>query len=153
MLSFKEITHEEAIAWLENNNLFDTRLHRSFKFWIRHVISCKQKFPMLEKFYKTTPRWLAAYLQGEIVAIHFFTIHSREMFDGYLIRLPDLKGLNIGLKLGNELFNHTKHEWDINWSTCEEKYVEINRDMGYQIENDYFQLADIKIYLLCRKPS
>jgi hypothetical protein len=153
MLSFKEISHIEALTWLQDNNLFDKKLHRSFKFWMRHVISCSHKFPMIKKFYKTPPQWLAAYLDNKIVAITFFTFHDREMFDGFVMRLPDLRGLNIGLQLGNALFDYTKNKWDINWSTCEEKYIDINRVWGYQISDEYVELVGTKIYLLSRKPS
>jgi hypothetical protein len=156
MERYGNISHAEAMEWLTANDLFDNHLHRSFRFWIRHTILCKNSFPQLTKFYTAEPRWLAAYNSAdEIVAIHYYSIVDREMFDGYLIRRPDQRGTGVGGRLGIQLKEHTKGLWDVNWSTCEDKYVELNKYMGYSVIGSPHvdERLGVKVFLLKREPE
>ena len=152
MLKYLEIPHHVALDWLETNNLYDDEFHKSFEYWLQHIFLCRRQFPQLKKFLKSEPRWLAAYLDDKIIAVYYFTIVDREMFDGYLISHPKYTQQRAGLKLGKELVKHTQDFWDINWSTCINKYVKFNIKLGYEVVGEPFvsEKYSTEVYLLRR---
>tara|TARA_B110000305_G_C19329018_1_gene582969 strand:+ start:589 stop:1053 length:465 start_codon:yes stop_codon:yes gene_type:complete len=152
MLKYIEIPHPKALDWLKTNNLYDNKFHKSFDYWLQHIFLCRRQFPQLKKFIKSDPRWLAAYLDDKIVAVYYFTITDKEMFDGYLISHPDYTKYRAGLKLGKELLKYTQGTWSTNWSTCIEKYVSFNIKLGYEVVGDPFisKKYSTEIYLLRR---
>lgn len=152
MIEFKEISHELALDWLENNNLYDDEFHQSFEYWLQHIFLCRKTFPELKKFIKSNPQWLAAVKDDKICSVYYFSIVNREMFDGYLITHPDYQKGMIGYKLAKFLPTYTNDQWDINWSTCIKKYLKFNLKLGYvQIRSPYISKKyNTEVYLLRR---
>lgn len=153
MLEFREINHQEALNWLDRNNLYDEEFHQSFDYWMQHIFLCRKQFPQIKKFIKSTPQWLCAVENNNIVAVYFYTIVDREMFDGYLISHPDYQKGMIGYRLAKHLPKHTKGLWDINYSTCIKKYLNFNLKLGYtQINNPFIsEKYKTEVYLLRRE--
>lgn len=152
MIEFTEISHKVAIDWLENNKLYDTDFHRSFDYWIQHIFLCRKQFPQIKKFIKSPPQWLCAKDGNTIVAVYYYTIVGREMFDGYLISHPDHQSGMVGYRLAKYLPIHTKDLWDINYSTCVKKYLNFNLKLDYKQIGDPFisKKYDTEVYLLRR---
>tara|TARA_B110000503_G_C7171071_1_gene424301 strand:+ start:45 stop:515 length:471 start_codon:yes stop_codon:yes gene_type:complete len=134
MLEFKKINHNEAVVWLtNNNNLKLDEFHKSFDFWIQHIFYARHHFPELKKFIKSTPNWVGAYKDDNLIAVHYYTIKDKQMYDGFLISDPRYAKEQIGLKLSRFLFTQTKHVWEINYSIAMKDYIAFNKRLGYEI--------------------
>ena len=151
-MEYKTLSHKTALAWLEQNNLYDDEFHQSFDYWMQHIFLCRKQFPQLKKFIKSQPNWISAVNNNEIVAVYFYTIVDREMFDGYLISHPDHQKGMVGYKLAKYLPVHTLGMWDINYSTCIKKYLNFNLKLGYIQEGEPFisKKYNTEVYLLKR---
>jgi hypothetical protein len=152
MLTFEEISHKKALEWLNLINFRD-EFHESFNYWMQHIFLCRKQFPQIKKFIKSQPNWLCAKNNEEIVAVYFYTIVNREMFDGHLISHPDFQKGMVGYKLAKFLPVYTKDLWDINYSTCIKKYLNFNLKLGYKQIDDPFisEKYNAEVYLLMRK--
>lgn len=133
MLSFKEISHIDALIWLETTNLPLDKFHKSFDFWIQHIFYSRHHFPELKKFIKSTPMWVGAFKDNKLISVYFYTIKNREMYDGFLISDPKYANEQAGLKLGRFLFDYTKHLWEINYSIAMKDYIAFNKRLGYKL--------------------
>jgi hypothetical protein len=69
------------------------------------------------------------------------------MYDGFLIADPSTP--RIGIKLGRELYELTKNDWDVNWSMCDKKYIKFNEKLNYTVFDDML-IQEYKVYLLRR---
>lgn len=153
MLEFRELDHKKAIEWLENNQLYDDEFHQSFDYWMQHIFLCRKHFPEIKKFIKSHPQWLCAVDNNKIIAVYFYTIVGREMFDGYLISHPKHQSGMVGYRLAKYLPVYTKDLWDINYSTCIKKYLNFNLKLGYtQVGNPFIsEKYSAEVYLLRRE--
>ncbi len=174
----KYIEQKEALDWLSKQDVKGT-WHENFNEWKQHLLvsyllrSNEKDYKWsFKKFYRGNGKWLGAFVDNKLSGIYWYTIVKREMYDGFLIADP--KTPKIGLKLGIELFNLTKNDWDINYSMCSEKYLKFNERLGFKvwawtsikdkvkkhIPNDIFdktrkQLGEkeYEVYLLKRLPK
>lgn len=138
MLSFKEISHIDALIWLKITDLPLDEFHKSFDFWIQHIFYARHHFPELKKFIKSTPRWVGAFKNNKLISVYFYTIKNREMYDGFLISDPKYVTEKAGYKLGKFLFEHTNHLWDINYSIAMKDYIIFNKRLGYSVVREAY---------------
>lgn len=153
MLEFKNLNHQEALNWLDTHNLYDGEFHQNFDYWMQHIFLCRKQFPQIKKFIKSTPQWVCAVNNNNIVAVYFYTIVGREMFDGYLISHPNYQKGMPGYRLAKYLLEYTKGLWDINYSTCIKKYLNFNLKLNYiQIGKPFVsEKHNVEVYLLKRE--
>lgn len=154
MLTFEKISHEKALEWLNSINFRD-EFHESFNYWMQHIFLCRKQFPQIKKFINSPPNWLCAKNNEKIVAVYFYTIVNREMFDGYLISDPNFQKEMAGYKLAKYLPVYTNNLWDVNYSTCIKKYLNFNLKLGYKQVNKPFvsEKYNVYVYLLMREKN
>ena len=139
----KHITHGVAIEWLSKQDVKGT-WHEDFYEWKKHLLV---SWPNVKKFYRGKNKWLGAFVDNKLRAIYWYTIVNKEMYDGFLIADPSTP--RIGIKLGRELYELTKNDWDVNWSMCDKKYIKFNEKLNYTVFDDML-IQEYKVYLLRR---
>lgn len=153
-LTFTNISHLEALLWIDRNNRFLNKVHKSFKQWISaHPVEFRRYF--IQKPYY----WTGVLKDNEIVGMIFCCLSKQSskkkliLYNGYKVILPSLRGLGIGRKL--DLYHY---EWTVklfNWNTniifVEKHHAPYNKSIGFKlVESINSSFDNKKYFLMCR---
>lgn len=134
---FQQISHSIALNWIHNNLNLKNTIHENFYNWYEHL-----NFPNKLSYFKNGNHNWSAAIEGNILAIYYYSIYMNKMYDGFLVSSKP----SIGLKLDKyqKLYTKSKYNWKINWTMCNTKHLNYNLRLGYKIasgpQEDYYYM-------------
>jgi len=141
-MEIKHITEAEALEFVKKQNHKD-KWHSDFHYWKKHLIVLANIWPQLKQFYKGAGKWLG-YFDKELKGVYWYNKSGDDIYDGYLISSKP----GVGIKLGRYLDN--KIVWKYNWSLCDEKYLNFNKRLRFEVK-DKGKIEDREVFLLWRQ--